>query len=60
MDIIQKEHKEMYGIVVFSQDNFDKQYSKESRTYVFSNNNEAFLKTPTVRQYMVQILTEQM
>lgn len=39
-----KEHKEMYGIVVFSQDNFDKQYSKESRTYVFSNNNEAFLK----------------
>ena len=39
-----KEHEEMYGVVIFSQDNFDKQYSKESRTYVFSNNNEAFLK----------------
>ncbi len=30
VDIIQKEHKEMYGIVVFSQDNFDKQYSKKA------------------------------
>lgn len=39
------EHKvPLQGYIVFTEDSFDKYYSKESRTYIFTQNNKWFNK----------------
>lgn len=41
---VNDKHKEpVCGYIVFSQDSFDKPYSEQSRTYVVSSNNKAFI-----------------
>ena len=41
---------DLYAVIVFSQDNFDVDYSLDSRSYYFGNNNPAFLEDdcPTI------------